>query len=361
MPRRDAAGPRPAPRTAPGAAGPRHGRRRSCRRRSWSAARPRARARPWPHRRPRRAAGSRRRCARCGRGPAARSRRSTESSGLRSVATGFTAARTTTGAPLDMPPSMPPARFVRRRPAGAPGIDLVVHLAARGAIDAEAEPDLDALDGLDAHDRRRQRGVEARCPTRRSSRARWARLRRRRRSCRRSNRRPRSPGRPRRACAPRPPGRGSAAGWDPRGRARASRRGCAPAGSSAPSNARHGPSWSTKLQIRTPATASSWRQTAPAATRGAVDRAEARSRTSRMSAVSYLMAPARSAWPGRARVTGFGRRAMGIGSTDIRSCQFTQSRLRMVKASGEPSVRPNRRPAVHSTRSRSISMRLPLP
>ncbi len=40
--------------------------------------------------------------------------RSTESSGLRSVATGLTAARTTMASPLLMPPSTPPARFVRR-------------------------------------------------------------------------------------------------------------------------------------------------------------------------------------------------------------------------------------------------------
>ena len=66
-------------------------------------------------------------------------------------------------------------------------------------------------------------------------------------------------------------------------------------GSSAPSKARTGPSWSTNDQMRTSQVSSSWRQTAPAATRGAVERAEARSRTSRMSSVSYLMAPARSA------------------------------------------------------------------
>ena len=42
---------------------------------------------------------------------------------------------------------------------------------------------------------------------------------------------------------------------------------------------------------------------APAATRAAVSRALARSSTSRMSVRSYLMAPARSACPGRGRVT----------------------------------------------------------
>ena len=65
--------------------------------------------------------------------------------------------------------------------------------------------------------------------------------------------------------------------------------------------------------------------------------------------------------PGRARVTGFGRRSAGIGSTDIRSVQFSQSRLSTAKPMGEPSVRPYRMPAVQRTRSRSICMRLPLP
>ncbi len=53
-----------------------------------------------------------------------------------------------------------------------------------------------------------------------------------------------------------------------------------------------------------PARASSWRAIAPAATRDAVSRALARSRMSRMSARPYFATPARSAWPGRGRVTG---------------------------------------------------------
>ena len=74
--------------------------------------------------------------------------------------------------------------------------------------------------------------------------------------------------------------------------------------------------------------------TEPAATRGAVERAEARSSTSRMSAVSYLMAPARSAWPGRASVMGLGRLAAGMGSTDIRSGPALPVEVGDVKASG---------------------------
>ena len=42
----------------------------------------------------------------------------------------------------------------------------------------------------------------------------------------------------------------------------------------------------------------------PAATRAAVSRADARSRTFRTSLKPYFSAPARSAWPGRTRVTG---------------------------------------------------------
>ena len=88
---------------------------------------------------------------------------------------------------------------------------------------------------------------------------------------------------------------------------RPSRPGRAPRGR--PRRRRRAPDRAGRRTTRcdTPHVASSWRQTAPAATRGAVERAEARSRTSRMSPVSYLMAPARSAWPGRASVMGFGR------------------------------------------------------
>jgi hypothetical protein len=39
-------------------------------------------------------------------------------------------------------------------------------------------------------------------------------------------------------------------------------------------------------------------------------------------------------------VIGFERRASGIGSIDIRSVQFSQSRLSTAKPTGEPSVRP---------------------
>ena len=75
---------------------------------------------------------------------------------------------------------------------------------------------------------------------------------------------------------------------------------------------------------RSPSAPRSFRQTAPAATRAAVSRALARSRMSRRSWRSYLRPPARSAWPGRGRVTS-GRLAplasAGIsGSTCIVCC-----------------------------------------
>ena len=62
----------------------------------------------------------------------------------------------------------------------------------------------------------------------------------------------------------------------------------------------------------------------------AVSRALARSATRRRSSRPYLIAPARSAWPGRGRVQG--------GTT--RSRQFSQSRLGMSRATGAPMVRP---------------------
>ena len=58
---------------------------------------------------------------------------------------------------------------------------------------------------------------------------------------------------------------------------------------------------------------------------------------------------------------GFGRLAFGMGSTDIRSVQLTQSRLGMEYANGLPRVLPKRRPALHVTRSRSMRIRRPLP
>jgi hypothetical protein len=59
---------------------------------------------------------------------------------------------------------------------------------------------------------------------------------------------------------------------------------------------------------------------APAATRAAVSRALARSRTLRTSLKPYFCTPARSAWPGRGRWTSSGWPSTGHGF--IRSSQF---------------------------------------
>ena len=75
-----------------------------------------------------------------------------------SVGSGFIAARTTTGSPFVTPPSIA-AGAVRR--AAAIRLDLVVRLRAAQARKCEAVADLDALDRLDAHERRREARVEA--------------------------------------------------------------------------------------------------------------------------------------------------------------------------------------------------------
>src|SRR5919201_879498 len=80
----------------------------------------------------------------------------------------------------------------------------------------------------------------------------------------------------------------------------------------------------------------------------------------RTSTSPYFCTPARSAWPGRGRVTGFvpfpdGSPSGGQGL--IPHSQFAWSRLRTTSASGVPSVRPWRRPASTSTVSDSIRCR----
>ena len=72
-----------------------------------------------------------------------------------------------------------------------------------------------------------------------------------------------------------------------------------------PSGARTPPSSMTWETIRAPTACSrKLDATRPSATRAAVSRAEARSRTGRASSKAYFCMPARSAWPGRGRVSG---------------------------------------------------------
>ena len=143
----------------------------------------------------------------------------------------------------------------------------------------------------------------------------------------------------------------------------------APAGSRATP-----PTSAVKDQTSMPSAPRNARHTAPAATRAAVSRAEARSSTGRASLKPYFTAPARSAWPGRSRVTGCARRlpsaarmasssdwAAESGSTCITRVQFSQSRFRTRSRIGEPIVSPCRTPARISARSCSIVCRAPRP
>ena len=106
--------------------------------------------------------------------------------------------------------------------------------------------------------------------------------------------------------------------------------------------------------------------TSPSATRAAVSRALARSSTGRASSWPYFCIPARSAWPGRGRVSGalrarFSRSSAGTGSGDITVSHFGHSVLATRIATGPPSVRPCRVPPVISTSSCSNFIRAPRP
>src|SRR5439155_944489 len=80
----------------------------------------------------------------------------------------------------------------------------------------------------------------------------------------------------------------------------------------------------------------------------------------RVSRWLYLSTPARSAWPGRGRVTArFGSRSSRRG--DIFFSQLRQSRFSIQRVIGEPSDSPQRTPERISTWSCSIFMRPPRP
>ena len=97
---------------------------------------------------------------------------------------------------------------------------------------------------------------------------------------------------------------------------------------------------------------------APAATRAAVSRAEARSRMSRASVRPYFWMPARSAWPGRGRVSGF---SVAPGAGSISLVHFGHSVLPISMATGEPMVRPWRTPPTSVSSSCSKRIRGPRP
>ncbi len=106
--------------------------------------------------------------------------------------------------------------------------------------------------------------------------------------------------------------------------------------------------------------------TAPSATRAAVSRALARSSTGRASSNPYFCMPARSAWPGRGRVSGAlrarpARVSAGTGSALMTCCHFGHSVLPIRMATGPPWVSPCRTPPSSSTSSRSKVIRAPRP
>ena len=120
------------------------------------------------------------------------------------------------------------------------------------------------------------------------------------------------------------------------------------------------PICTTWESISIPSWARNALQQAPTATRAAVSRALARSRTLRTSSNPYFCAPTRSACPGRGRVS----RASGSSapSTDISSAYFaSNSTFGIVMAMGDPRLSPWRTPVRISNRSASNFCRPPRP
>src|SRR5207237_1256421 len=97
----------------------------------------------------------------------------------------------------------------------------------------------------------------------------------------------------------------------------------------------------------------------PAATRVAVSRADDRSSTLRTSSWPYLSAPARSAWPGRSRVTGLG--AKPSFDAVISAVQLAWSLFSSTSVTGLPMVKPPRTPLTMRAKSVSIFWRPPRP
>ena len=118
-----------------------------------------------------------------------------------------------------------------------------------------------------------------------------------------------------------------------------------------------GPMATTREATAHPEAGQQRARAAPSATVVAVDRALARSSTSRASSRSYLSAPARSACPGRTWVNFLPPRAYGETS----SFQFSWSLFQMTSAMGAPMVTPPRRPARNCASSVSIFWRPPRP
>ena len=106
--------------------------------------------------------------------------------------------------------------------------------------------------------------------------------------------------------------------------------------------------------------------TSPSATRAAVSRALARSRTGRASSKPYFCMPARSACPGRGRVSGAPRfrpssTSGSTGSAAMTCSHLGHSLLPIRRATGLPIDTPCRRPPITSSSSASKLMRAPRP
>ena len=234
------------------------------------------------------------------------------------------APRTISGMPLVTPPSRPPARLVGRcQPLLGVVVDDVVCVRAVARRVGVPVAELDRFDRLDAHDRRRQAAVETLVPLAVGAQA---------------DRQP--VGDDFEDAAERVAGR--AGGLDQLGRLflellgrRCESATLRPAPTSCdwrhraarparpgrpPAPCRRCAHVAADLD---PELAQEDLAQRPAATRDAVSRALARSSTLRTSSRPYLTTPARSAWPGRSRVTGGG--GSGTGSMSILPCQFAQS------------------------------------
>ena len=146
-----------------------------------------------------------------------------------------------------------------------------------------------------------------------------------------------------------------------------SMRGLSPGPGTRPSGACTGPMPTTWLTISAPTVCRrNAAAMAPRATRAAVSRALARSSTGRASSKPYFCMPARSAWPGRGRVSGALRAwpsstSGSTGSADMTVVHFGHSVLPICTAIGPPWVRPCRTPPVRVTSSSSKDIRAPRP
>ncbi len=229
--------------------------------------------------------------------PASPVRTSTVARARGTVAIGFIAARTRSSSPVDSPPSVPPLRPEERRMPSGPG--TISSCAWEPGTRARAKPSPNSTPLM--------AWIPMSAPASRAS--------SRRSPC---------------TCEPSPTGTpcattsttpprvspslcawsicatiASLAAASRQRTGSASSRATSPGSGTVPYGACAAPSSTTCETISTPVVSRRYeRATVPSATRAAVSRAEARSRTGRASSKPYFCMPARSAWPGRGRVRG---------------------------------------------------------